>query len=136
MRALLDTDILLDIALNRKGFFENSANVLSWAEEQPGQVAVAWHSLSNLAYLVRPDARRFIHHLLNFVEVATVGSREAKQAVGFPMNDLEDALQAASAIAFDATFIVTRNVRYFKSSPIPAVTPIEFLKEVGRLRLL
>lgn len=133
MRALLDTDMLLDVALNRKGFSEASAKVLSWAEEQPGQVAVAWHSLSNLAYLVRPDARKFIQHLLQFIEIAIVGSREAKQAVGFPMSDLEDALQAASAIAFDATFIVTRNVRHFRASPIPAVTPIQFLKEVGRI---
>jgi len=134
MRVLVDTDTLLDVALNREAFFTASANVLSWAEEQPGQVAVAWHSLSNLAYLVRPDARKFINHLLHFVEVATVGTREAKQAVAFPMNDLEDALQAAAALAFDALFIVTRNVKHFRSSPIPAITPPEFLKQVGRLQ--
>ena len=132
MRVLVDTDTLLDVALNREGFFTASARVLSWVEEQPGQVAVAWHSLSNLAYLVRPDPRKFINHLLGFVEVATVGSREAKQAAGFPMGDLEDALQAAAALSFDALFIVTRNVKHFKSSPVPAITPIEFLKEVGR----
>jgi hypothetical protein len=64
MRLLLDTDVLLDVALRRKGFFETRAKVLRWAEAEPGQTAVAWHSLSNLACLVRPNARDFIrvHH--------------------------------------------------------------------------
>lgn len=81
MRLLLDTDILLDVALRREAFFETSANVLRWAEAEPGQAAIAWHSLSNLAYLVRPNARAFIRDLLRFIEVAPVGTDQARQAV-------------------------------------------------------
>src|SRR5262245_5390278 len=131
MRALVDTDILLDIALNREPFVREAAEVIRWAQSQPGQVGVAWHSLSNVAYLVKP-ARGFIHDLLHFIEVAPAGTREAKQALAFPMRDLEDALQAASAAAFDAMFIVTRNSKDYKKSPIPAITPAKFLAEVGR----
>jgi hypothetical protein len=43
-------------------------------------------------------------------------------------------LQAAAAPAFDALFIVTRNVKHFRSAPIPAITPPEFLKQVDRLQ--
>lgn len=42
MKVLLDTDILLDVALFRKEFFEASAGVFEWAEAEPGQAAVAW----------------------------------------------------------------------------------------------
>jgi predicted nucleic acid-binding protein len=132
MRVLLDTDVLLDVALKRDPYFARAADVMRWAQDEPGQAALAWHSLSNIAYLVRPDARKFIDHILQFVEVATVGSREARQAIGLPMIDLEDALQAAAAFTFDATFIVTRNVKDYRRSPIPAVTPTRFLEEVGR----
>jgi hypothetical protein len=69
---------------------------------------------------------------LQFIEVAPAGVREARQAVGFPMNDFEDAMQAAAAMAFDALYIVTRNVNDYKSSPVPALTPAQFLAEVGR----
>ena len=99
MRALVDTDVLLDVALKREPFFAEARELIRWAQDEPGQVGVAWHSLSNLAYLVRPDARSFISHLLQFIEVASTGSREAKQAMGFPMADLEDALQSAAALA-------------------------------------
>ncbi len=56
MKILIDTDILLDVALRRAEFFEDFATVLSWAEANRGQAAVAWHSLSNLAYFLKPDA--------------------------------------------------------------------------------
>jgi hypothetical protein len=41
MKALLDTDLLLDVALHRAEFFADSADVLRWAEANPGQAAAA-----------------------------------------------------------------------------------------------
>lgn len=132
MKALLDTDILIDVALKREPFWAQAAKVIGWAEDAPGQTAVAWHSLANIAYLVRPDARPFLEHLLRFVDVAAVGTREAKQALGLPMNDFEDALQAAAAIAFGAECIVTRNLGHYLKSPVPARSPSQFLQQLGR----
>ena len=132
MRVLLDTDVLLDVALRRASFLANSAAVLQWAESEPGQAAVAWHSLSNVSYLLRPDARPFIRDLLEFVEVSPTGTDAAKQAVGFPMKDFEDALQAAAALAFGASYIVTRNARHYRRSPVPVISPAEFVAEVRR----
>jgi len=131
MKLLLDTDVLLDVALGREKFLEDSARVLAWAEGQPGQVAVAWHSLSNLAYLVRPDARGFLRDLLRFAEVAPTGTNSAIQAIGFPMADFEAALQAAAALAFGARYIVTRNLPHYKKSPVPAITPGQILRKLG-----
>jgi hypothetical protein len=128
----MDTDVLLDIALNREPFVRDSQQVLNWAQDEPGQAGVAWHSLSNIAYLTGAASREFIKELTQFVEVPEVGTKEARQALGFRMRDLEDALQAAAALAFDALFIVTRNVKDYKGSPVPAVSPQRFLREVGR----
>jgi hypothetical protein len=134
MRILLesdDSDVLLDVALKREVHLTASQQALRWAEDNAGQAAVAWHSLSNIAYLT-VSARDFIRELLEFVEVPSVGTREARQATSLPMSDLEDALQAAAALAFDATFIVTRNVHDYRKSPIPALSPSDFLTELGR----
>jgi predicted nucleic acid-binding protein len=131
MRVLLDTDLLLDVALRREEFFAGSAAVLQWAESDPGRAAVAWHSLANLSYLLRPDARPFIRELLEFVEVPAAGTEAVMQALSFPMNDFEDALQAASALAFGAILIVTRNTSDYRKSPVPAITPAEFIKKIN-----
>lgn len=45
-----------------------------------------------------------------------------------PMRDFEDALQVAAAMACGAQFIVTRNERDFKASPVPALSPEAFLR--------
>ncbi|MCL4489169.1 MAG: PIN domain-containing protein [Chloroflexi bacterium] len=132
MKVLLDTDVLLDVALFRREFYEASARVLEWAEAEPGQAGVAWHSLSNLAYLVRPDARPFLRELLQFVEVAPVSTESARLALEMSLGDFEDALQVASAIAFGATFLVTRNLAHYKRSPLPAFSPAQFLEHVAR----
>jgi len=127
VKILVDTDVLLDVALGRPAFRDDSGGVLSWAEAAPGRAAVAWNSLSNLAYLLRPGARPFIRDLLTFVDVAQVGTQAMRSALALSMTDLEDAMKAMSALAFGADRLVTRNVRDFRNSPVPAVTPKAFL---------
>lgn len=134
MKLLLDTDILLDIALGRAAFFEDSARVLEWAEAAPGEAAVAWHSLSNVAYLVRPDARPFLREMLEFVEVAPTGTQDALNALNLGLSDLEDSLQVAAAAAFGATYIITRNLTHYRRSPIPALSPKQFLMRHTRTK--
>ena len=127
MKILIDTDILLDVALRRSEFYAHSAAVLSWAEANPGQAAVAWHSLSNLAYMIKPDARTFIADLLDFVEVAPVSTSDMLVAVGLPMKDLEDAMQVAAALSFGSRHLVTRNLPDYRRSAVPALAPQAFL---------
>ena len=129
MKVLLDCDVLLDVALNRQPFVENSAKVLRWAESQ-GEAAVAWHSLSNCAYLLKDGGRSFLAGLLQIVEVAKVGTEEAQRALALPLSDLEDAMQSASALAAGATFIVTRNLADYVHSPVPALHPEAFVANV------
>ncbi len=125
MRVLIDTDVLLDIALARKPFVAKSAQVLRWAE-LGGQACIAWHSIANCAYLLEGEGRDFLKRLLQIVDVAEVGLDEARQALALPMSDLEDALQAVSAQRWSAERIITRNLSDYKTSPVPAISPKEF----------
>lgn len=130
MKILIDCDVLLDVALKRDPFYADSARVLEWAEQHPGHAGVAWHTLANLAYFLERDARSFLADLLTFTRVATTGHENAEKALRFPMTDLEDAFQAASAVALGASFIVTRNEKDYRSSPVPAISPKAFAKKI------
>lgn len=130
MKALIDTDVLLDVALAREPHLQHSAAVLRWAEAG-GRAAVAWHSLTNCAYLLKGGGRPFLARLLRMVEVATVGSADAGRALALPMRDLEDAFQAAAALAWQADVIVTRNGADYRRSPVRAMSPAAFVKEAG-----
>ena len=130
MRALIDTNVLLDVALNREPFVKDSAAVLRWAATG-GEAAVAWHSLSNCAYLLKSGGRVFLSGLLKLVEVPTTGHMDAQRALSLSMTDLEDALQAAAALAWRADVIVTRDPADFSKSPVHALSPAAFLKRVA-----
>lgn len=130
MRILIDTDVLLDLALGREPWLAASGEAVAWAVDHPGSAAVAWHTVANLAYLAPAGARSFLAELLLSVDVAPCTTRHALEALAFPMGDLEDALQAAAALAFGADWIVTRNLSDFRGSPVPAIAPAAF---AGRL---
>lgn len=130
MKVLLDSDVLLDVALARAPHVNASAGVLRWAESG-GNAAVAWHSLTNCAYLLKGSGRAFLEPLLQIVRVAAVGDAEARRALALPMRDIEDAFQSASALAWGADFIITRNLPDYRHSPVRALTPAAFLKKLS-----
>ena len=88
--------------------------------------------MSNFYYLVAPAqgdaaARDFILGLTRFVAIAPTDTNALRYAASLPLSDFEDAMQVAAAHACGARYIVTRNLRDFRRSPIPAVTPQEAL---------
>lgn len=96
---------------------------------------LAWHTLSNFCYLVSPkhgrdDALGFLVDLTRFVSVAPTDTEAFRYAATLPLPDFEDALQVAAAHACGASWIATRNVRDFRKSPIPALTPAQILAKL------
>jgi hypothetical protein len=130
MLLLLDINIILDVAFQRPGEPASSALIGSCNEQH--QAWLAWHSVATLAYLIERErnpavARELVTGLLSWARVATTGHQDAVQALQLPMSDFEDALQVSAAQACGADYIITRNGRGFVQSPLPALSPEEFL---------
>ena len=130
MHLLLDINIFLDVVFQRPGEPASSALISSCGKTN--EAWLAWHSVATLAYLIEhqqsaDQARAFITDLLTWAQVATTGHQDALHALNWPMADFEDALQASAALACGAAYIITRNGRDFTGSPVPAITPEDFL---------
>ncbi len=128
MKLLLDTDVLIDVALNRSPFAESAAGLLDELQTRPGMAFIAWHSAANFYYLVsspkgKQEARNFIRDLVQFVGVATVSTHELVYALSLDMPDFEDAMQVAAAVSCKADYIVTRNIEHYRKSPVKPITP-------------
>ena len=133
MRPLLDTNVLVDVALTRPGLHEASGGVVVWCKNHPGAAVLTAHSLATVAYLVGraagpAQARNFIADLVAGFDVAPAANAEVSRALALPLPDFEDALIAAVAESAAATHIVTRNLPDFRKSPVKAVTPDDFLR--------
>lgn len=125
---LLDTDILIDVALRRMPYATAAGDLLDLLEQRPGTAWIAWHTLSNFYYLVSPtrgrsNTKNFLVDLVRFVNVAQTTTKSFLLAARLQMKDFEDALQVAAAVACEAEVIVTRNICDYTHSPVRAVTP-------------
>ena len=134
---LLDTNILLDAALQRHPHYDPAAAILNRLMQQPGRGRVAWHTIATVYYLASRElgdaqSRDFIQTLTNFLTVPPTDSAALRYALALPMRDFEDAMQVAAAHTAGAPYIITRNTRDFADSPIPAIAPAQALRELLR----
>ena len=132
MKVLVDADVLLDVALDRKAFVDESSAVMEWCQQTPGSALLAWHTISNIYYMLRvarndAKGREFVADLLRFADVCSGGTEAVRRALTMRMGDFEDALQVAAAISGRAQFVITRNVTDYRNSVVEPMTPKEFL---------
>ncbi len=130
MRLLIDINVILDVIFQRPGEVASSAVIATCSQQN--QAYMAWHSVATLSYLIERQqnakaAHLAITELLVWAQVASTGHSDALQALQLTMTDFEDALQASAALACGANYIITRNVRDFAASPVPAITPEKYL---------
>ncbi len=134
MRLLLDINVLLDVVFERPGRDASAKLISRCGRSDEGWLA--WHSLATLFYLIAKQtsaaqARAFVAGLLEWSHVSPTTHGHALQALELPMTDYEDALQSVAAVACSADIIITRNQTDFLNSPVPALSPEEFLSRAS-----
>jgi predicted nucleic acid-binding protein len=133
---LVDTDVLLDVALDRAPFVRASGELLDLLESKVAGGFLAWHSAANFFYLVRSrrgkrETRSFLLDVIEFLEIAPTTTESLRQAGRLKLRDFEDAMQVAAGLACRADVIATRNVKDYRGAPVEAVAPADV---IARLR--
>ena len=132
MRALIDTNIILDVLCQRERFFENSSMVFKLCEMKKLDGVISALSIPNLVYIMRKeldhDAIKIVLQKLSLIfKIEDLKAADLLKAAVMDFKDYEDALQSVCAERTDADFIISRNVKDFQNSSVKAVTPEEFL---------
>jgi hypothetical protein len=132
LRVLFDLNVVLDVLQRREPFYASSARVLACAEAGLILGYLAAHSVTTLFCLVAKDhtterARVTLTELLQVLRVAAVDQQTIEGALNLPYRDFEDAVQMMASVQIAAQYLVTRNVRDYKTGPVPALQPVELL---------
>jgi len=139
MRILVDTNIVLDVLLRRTDFFNASYNVLKLSTLDKAEVLVTANAITDIYYILRranknaDKSKEVIIQLLKLVGIADAIASDIMNALSSKVTDFEDALVGAIARRVKADYIVTRNTKDFSNSPVPAIDPINFLKQADSL---
>ena len=135
MRILVDTNVFLDIILERHPFFEHAAKLLHAVPLKDIEIFLTATTVTDLYYIVRKAKDRtialsFIKDLLKLVEVSAVDKDVILQALQLGMADFEDAIQVSSANGNGITIVETRNEADFIMSGLDGYTPEAFLSKI------
>ena len=135
MRALFDTNILLDIGLARRPFAESAFACLVATREMGEPPRIAPHALATFYYIVaqargREPANVAIRDLIATGEIVPFDHETAQRSLKLNFDDFEDAMIAATAEAAGMDCIVTRNGDDFEKSPVRALSPEAFLAQM------
>ena len=138
MKITVDLNVLLDVAQNRTPHYAASEEVLHRARLGEFAAMLPGHALTTLHYLIEKHsgttlANETIDGLLADFDIHPVSKPDFQRARQMPLKDFEDAVVAAVAEAGGSQYIVTRNGADFSGSPVPAITPAEFLEELASI---
>jgi predicted nucleic acid-binding protein len=125
---LFDTNIVLDVLLDREPFVKASAAAWAAIESGIAQGMLAAHAVTTIYDLVQKElgamkAKRILSGILKVFRVATVDGQVLHEAMQYPIADFEDAVTAAAAVSSGCDCIVTRDLRHFRGSPLLALSP-------------
>lgn len=134
MKLLIDTNIVLDVLCNRKDFVENSSKVFKLCETKKIDGYLSAISVQNIAYILRKELsieklKSIIVKLNIIFSIIELKPNDLILATDLDFKDYEDALQSVCAKRIKADFIITRNTKNFKNSPVKAITPEQLLEK-------
>ena len=131
MRLMIDTNIILDVLLEREPFYMYSKAVLELCEGRKINGFISASTATDIFYLVRKalqstdEAYKALGNILNIVKILTVTNDDVNSAFIQRAHDFEDCLLATCAKSNKCDGIVTRNKKDFLTFGITLYSPEE-----------
>jgi len=138
VRILIDTNVVLDVALERQPYLRTSEQVLLAVEQGKLEGYTSASTFTDLYYLIRRARGRdwalsFLIRLLTFCQIAPVDQNVISNALEANFSDLEDAVQYETAIAHQLEAIVTRNPQDFPENALQILTPEALIQQLSQV---
>ncbi len=135
MNILIDTNVILDVLCNRAEFVEDALKVFRSCEAERITGCISALSVPNIVYIMRKELdneriKEILTILTSIFTVVDLRESDLLRAAELDFKDYENALQAVCASRAKADYIVTRNIKDFRGSPVPALKPSELFDRI------
>lgn len=137
IKILVDTNVIIDLLAKREGFYLDSLQLFSLADQNKIQIVISTLSIANKHYLLNDvmklkDARVVIRKFKVLVNSYSLSDKIVELALNDKsFKDFEDGIQFYTALEANCNAIVTRNTKDFKKSSIPVFQPREYLVKMN-----
>ncbi len=136
MRALIDTCVVIDALESREGFEKDAQNIFLAAANNAFLGYISAKAVTDIYYLMHrythsdKTSRETLNKLFTLFDVLDTAGIDCRKAVPSPVSDFEDAVMIETALRSEVDCIITRNTEDFARSPVPVLSPREFLQRL------
>lgn len=132
MKVVLDTDVVLDLLLDRTPHADAAAQVFAQIEAGLLAACVCATTVTTIHFVAEKAvgdtaARQHLAQLLRLLELAPVTRLVVEHALISPVANFEDAVLAHAAALSGAEAVITRNGRDFHGGPLRIYSPNQWL---------
>lgn len=134
MNILLDTNVILDYLTKINVNYINMEKIVNSCVNKQNQGFITSHSITDFYYITRKympdnDRKEWTKFIVNTFTILTEDKETFLKCLNAEyLDDLEDQLQMECSAAADLDYIITRNLKDFQNSKVPAVSSEEFLE--------
>lgn len=138
MKVLIDTCVVVDILQKREPFYPAAMEILLAVSNKKCTGILTAKSITDIHYILRRsihdenNVRKLLRILFTLFNVVDTFSTDCELALSSVMKDYEDAIMVETGSRIDAEYIVTRNLKDYRQSSLPVLTPEQFLEEIKR----
>jgi predicted nucleic acid-binding protein len=135
VKILIDTNVVLDLLLERDPFVEDAIALFEKIERGNLEGYIAATTITNIFYIIRKTEGRevalaAINRLLIGLRFCAVDKQTVEAALSFGLKDFEDSIQLACATLNQLDGIVTRDHKDFIGHNSPIYSPTELLNRL------
>ena len=133
MKALIDTNVIVDALASRKPWKESAEKIFLMAANQVMAAYITASSATDIYYLVRKylhsteQAKQVMGKLYSFMGILMVTGDECVDALASAVSDYEDAVIERTAAKAEMDCIITRNVKDYQDGIVKALLPDDFI---------
>ena len=133
IKLFLDTNIIIDYLFDRRPFSLHATDIFRLSNKKIISLNTSTHSFATTHYVMKKlmpqkELTSALIELQNHIHLLPVTEKVIQNALKSSHQDFEDAIQIFTALTANIDYIITRNVKDFKKSPIEVNTPDQFLQ--------
>jgi putative PIN family toxin of toxin-antitoxin system len=135
MKALIDTNVILDFFLYRELFYKDAEDIFQKMNDKKVNGYISASAVTDIFYLIQKEkgylnASNCILKLMWIIEVLGIDKKTIINALLLNWKDFEDAVQAQVAMENKLDIIITRNPKDYKTlEAIQVITPHDFAEK-------
>ena len=134
MKAVIDTNIIIDAFANREPFYIEAQKVLLKAALGDFEACITSNTVTDIFYILHKSfhnatkVKSILENLFSSVSIISIDETDCKNALSSKVTDYEDDILCESSVRNKVDYIITRNISDFKNSQTRSILPSDFLK--------